>query len=30
VALHGGEVTVRSREGQGTVVRVRLPLAPET
>ncbi len=29
VALHGGEVTVWSREGQGTVVRVRLSLVPE-
>ncbi|WP_376789648.1 sensor histidine kinase [Thermoflexus sp.] len=27
VALHGGEIQVRSREGQGTVVTVRLPLA---
>lgn len=30
VALHGGETAVRSRVGQGTVVMVRLPLAPET
>lgn len=29
VALHRGEVRVRSRVGQGTVVTVRLPLAPE-
>jgi two-component system OmpR family sensor kinase len=26
VALHGGEMTIRSREGEGTVVRLRLPL----
>ncbi|GBD08808.1 Sensor histidine kinase ResE [Candidatus Thermoflexus japonica] len=29
VTLHGGKVAVRSREGQGTVVRVWLPLAKE-
>lgn len=27
VRLHGGELAIRSREGQGTVVTVRLPLA---
>lgn len=27
VRLHGGALTIRSREGQGTVVTVRLPLA---
>jgi two-component system OmpR family sensor kinase len=29
VTLHGGDITVRSREGQGTVLAVRLPLAPQ-
>ncbi len=29
VSLHGGDITVRSREGQGTVLAVRLPLAPQ-
>lgn len=29
VTLHGGKITVRSRVGQGTVVTVRLLLAPE-
>lgn len=29
VALHGGSISVRSRVGQGTVMTVRLPLAPE-
>lgn len=29
VALHGGTVAVRSREGQGTVVTIRLPLVPD-
>lgn len=29
VALHKGDLTLRSREGQGTVVIVRLPLAGE-
>lgn len=28
VALHGGELAVRSRPGEGTVVTLRLPLAP--
>jgi signal transduction histidine kinase len=28
VELHGGEVTVESRVGQGTTFRVLLPLAP--
>jgi signal transduction histidine kinase len=27
IALHGGEMAVRSREGEGTVVTLRLPLA---
>ena len=27
VELHGGEIRMRSRVGQGTVVSVRLPLA---
>lgn len=29
VARHGGQATLRSREGQGTVVTVRLPARPE-
>lgn len=28
VELHGGEIAVRSRVGQGTVMTVRLPIAP--
>lgn len=28
VALHGGEVTVESMEGQGTTFTIRMPLAP--
>lgn len=29
IALHGGTINIRSREGQGTVVTLRLPLARE-
>ena len=29
VAAHGGEVEIESEVGEGTTVRVRLPLAPE-
>jgi signal transduction histidine kinase len=28
VELHGGEVTIRSVEGEGTTAVVRLPIAP--
>jgi signal transduction histidine kinase len=28
IALHDGTIDVRSREGHGTVIRIRLPLAP--
>jgi hypothetical protein len=30
VALHGGEVKIASRVGEGTCVRVRLPIDCET
>src|SRR5262249_57255301 len=30
VALHGGEVAIRSRVGEGTAITVRLPLDCET
>jgi signal transduction histidine kinase len=28
VEAHGGEITLRSKEGQGTIVRFTLPRAP--